>query len=174
MYSYVIYLFCFLFLGNDAYEVNVRFGDPECQVLCSRMKTDMLEVLYRAATDKLSSDGFAIEWHPFSSVVVVMATKGYPGSYRKGSVISNIDKAESLKGVSIYHAGTKADENGRIVAAGGRVLGVTAVGSSIRDAQERAYAAVDTIDWADGYCRRDIGWRAVQREQETAGSSLVP
>lgn len=145
--------------------VNVRFGDPECQVLCKRLKTDMMELLYRAATDTLSRDNFALEWHPFSSVVVVLATQGYPGSYAKGSTIGGLAAANALDGVTVFHAGTGKAPDGTIVAAGGRVLGVTADGSSIEDAQRRAYAGVDAIDWPEGFCRRDIGWRAVARER---------
>jgi phosphoribosylamine---glycine ligase len=148
--------------------VNVRFGDPECQVLCKRLKTDMVELLYRAATDTLGADGFALEWHPFSSVVVVLATKGYPGSYARGSEIRGLDAANALAGVTVFHAGTARGADGRVVAAGGRVLGVTADGSSILDAQRRAYAGVDAIDWPEGFCRRDIGWRAVARERGAA------
>lgn len=154
--------------------VNVRFGDPECQVLCKRMKTDMLELLYRAATDKLGSDGFQMEWHPFSSVVVVLATEGYPGNYAKGSIIRGLEEANAIEGVTVYHAGTAEDSRGNVVSSGGRVLGVTANGSSILDAQTRAYSGVDAIDWPEGFCRRDIGWRAVSREQGVDVAAFAP
>lgn len=154
-------------MGLKKKTVNVRFGDPECQVLCKRLKTDMLELLYRGATDTLGSDGFELEWHPFSSVVVVLATEGYPGNYSKGSVIKGLEQANALEGVTVYHAGTSHDASGNLVASGGRVLGVTSNGSSILDAQTRAYAGVDVIDWPEGFCRRDIGWRAIAREKET-------
>jgi phosphoribosylamine---glycine ligase len=166
---------------------NVRFGDPECQVLCKRLKTDMVELLYRAATDRLGEDGFVPEWHPFSSVVVVLATSGYPGAYHKGSVIRGLDAANALEGVTVYHAGTARapggtgggngiddDNNENIVAVGGRVLGVTANGRSILEAQSRAYGGVDAIDWPEGFCRRDIGWRAIAREQENVTARVFP
>lgn len=153
---------------------NVRFGDPECQVLCKRLKTDMFELLYRASCDRLGEDGFAVEWHPFASVVVVVAAKGYPGAYSKGTVIREIAAANELDGVSVYHAGTARSPDGEIVAAGGRVLGVTATGESILAAQRRAYAGVDAIDWEDGFCRRDIGWRAIEREQENVAATIFP
>lgn len=145
-------------------EYNVRFGDPECQVLCERMRSDMLELLYRTAEGKL--DGFELEWDPLSAVVVVVATSGYPGAYKKGSVIRGIEKADAISGVKVYHAGTSHNERKEFVASGGRVLGVTATGKTIREAQSTAYAGVDAIDWPEGFCRRDIGWRAIAREQK--------
>lgn len=145
-------------------EFNVRFGDPECQVLCDRLRTDMLELLYRAANGTLGKDNFSLEWSSDSALLVVMATNGYPGKYEKGSVIRDIEAANKLDGVTVYHAGTELSESGEVVANGGRVLGVTAMGSSIRDAQKNAYEAVDTIDWPEGFCRRDIGWRAIAHE----------
>ena len=147
-------------------EFNVRFGDPECQVLCKRMNTDMLELLYRTAKGTLGRDGFKLEWDPLSAVIVVLATKGYPGKYAKGSTIRNLDAANSIDGVTVYHAGTAKNEEGDFVSAGGRVLGVTATGTSISDAQRVAYEGVDVIDWSEGFCRRDIGWRAIARETE--------
>lgn len=147
-------------------EFNVRFGDPECQVLCKRMKSDMLEVLYRTASGTLEQDDFQLEWDPLSAVIVVLATTGYPGSYKKGSVIRNISDADAIHGVTVYHAGTAKSKDGEFVAAGGRVLGVTATAKDIRDAQRVAYEGIDVIDWPEGFCRRDIGWRAVTREQE--------
>lgn len=134
-------------------------------MLCKRLKSDMVELLYRAATDTLSKDSFALEWHPFSSVVVVLATKGYPGAYEKGSTIGGLEAANALDGVTVFHAGTAEGPDGSIVASGGRVLGVAADGSSIEDAQRRVYTGVDAIDWPEGFCRRDIGWRAVARER---------
>lgn len=125
----------------------------------------MVELLYRAATDTLSQDNFSLQWHPSSSVVVVLATRGYPGAYPKGSTIRGLGVANALDGVTVYHAGTARGSDGVIKAAGGRVLAVTADGSSIEDAQRRAYAGVDAIDWPEGFCRRDIGWRAVARER---------
>lgn len=147
-------------------EYNVRFGDPECQVLCKRLRTDMLELLYRTAQGTLADDGFVLEWDPLSAVIVVLATEGYPGAYKKGSVIQGIEAANSIDGVTVFHAGTARSESGEVVAAGGRVLGVTASGSTILEAQTRAYKGVDAIDWPESFCRRDIGWRAVAREQQ--------
>ncbi|PXF47519.1 Phosphoribosylamine--glycine ligase, chloroplastic [Gracilariopsis chorda] len=152
-------------------EYNVRFGDPECQVLCTRMRSDLLELLYRTATSRLGADDFVIQWDPLSAVVVVLAAKGYPGSYEKGSVIRKIDEADALDGVTVYHAGTKRSESSEFVAAGGRVLGVTATGVNIREAQRLAYEAVDVIDWPEGFCRRDIGWRAIEREQKATANT---
>lgn len=146
-------------------EFNVRFGDPECQVLCKRMKSDLLELLYRTANGLLAEDEFTLEWDPLSAVVVVLATKGYPGAYEKGSVIRGIEEANELDGVTVYHAGTKKSASGEFLASGGRVLGVTATGASIAEAQRKAYKGVGSIEWPQGFCRRDIGWRAIAREQ---------
>ena len=151
-------------------EFNVRFGDPECQVLCQRMKSDMLEVLYRTAKGTLSEDDFVIEWDPVSAVVVVLATKGYPGSYKNGSVIQNIDVANAIEGVTVYHAGTDLSTKNEFIANGGRVLGVTAKGKTILQAQRTAYTGVDAIDWSEGFCRRDIGWRAIAREESAVSN----
>jgi len=106
---------------------------------------------------------FDLRWYPDAALTVVMAAKGYPGNYAKGSPIEGLDAAGLVEGVEIFHAGTKADGN-RILANGGRVLNVCARGKNVREAQQRAYAAVDRIQWPDGFCRRDIGWQAVKRE----------
>jgi phosphoribosylamine---glycine ligase len=105
-----------------------------------------------------------LRWYPDAALTVVMAAKGYPGNYRKGSIIEGLDAAAHIEGVEIFHAGTMA-EGGKIVANGGRVLNVCARGKTVREAQSRAYAAVDRIKWPDGFCRRDIGWRAIEREK---------
>ena len=139
-------------------EFNVRFGDPECQPLMMMLKSDMLDVLEACADGRL--DTTPLDWHGGAALVVVMAADGYPGRYQKGSEIRGLDDAESVDGVSVFHAGTKA-EDGAIVANGGRVLGIGARASSVAKAQKRAYQAVDRIDWPEGFCRRDIGWRAV-------------
>lgn len=144
--------------GPQLIEYNVRFGDPECQPMMMRLKDDIL-MLMKAAVDGLLWT-MSARWHDETALCVVMATKGYPGPYPKGSPIGNLSAAGAIRGVEIFHAGT-ALIDGRLVADGGRVLGVTALGSSVRDAQEKAYLAVDLIDWEDGFCRRDIGWRAV-------------
>jgi phosphoribosylamine--glycine ligase len=142
-------------------EYNVRFGDPEAQVLMLRLKSDLLPALLAVAEGRLG--GVALEWHEDMALCVVMAAKGYPGAYARGSEIKGLDAAASDPDVEIFHAGTKS-EGGRILADGGRVLGVTARGTGIGEARSRAYAAIDKIDWPDGFCRRDIGWRAVAHE----------
>jgi len=142
-------------------EYNVRFGDPECQVLMLRLKSDLLPALLATAEGRL--DRITLEWSEEPALCVVMAAKGYPGAYAKGTQIKGLDAAARDTDVQIFHAGTKRDAD-RILADGGRVLGVTARGADIREAQARAYAAVDRIDWPDGFFRRDIGWRAVERE----------
>jgi phosphoribosylamine--glycine ligase len=141
-------------------EYNVRFGDPETQTLVMRLKSDFLPALLATARGKLG--GHSLDWHDEAALCVVMAAEGYPGDYRKGTEIKGLDEAAAGADVEIFHAGTKR-EGGRILATGGRVLGVTARGQDIGTAQARAYAAVDKIDWPGGFCRRDIGWRAVKR-----------
>lgn len=144
-------------------EYNIRFGDPECQVLMTRLKSDVLDILDGAATGKL--DTVKPEWHDETAMVVVMAAKGYPGSYDKGTEIRNVADADAMDKVKVLHAGTKMDGD-KLTATGGRVLGVTARGTSVTEAQKRAYEAVDAIHWPGGFCRRDIGWRAIAREQK--------
>jgi len=107
---------------------------------------------------------FDLRWYPDAALTVVMAANGYPGSYNRGSVIEGLDAAAQVEGVEIFHAGTKAD-GARILANGGRVLNICARAKTVGEAQSRAYAAVDRIRWADGFCRRDIGWRAIEREK---------
>src|SRR5262245_25239849 len=149
--------------GPKLIEYNVRFGDPECQVLMLRLMSDLVPALLAASDGMLKN--FDLRWFPDPALTVVMAAKGYPGSYAKGSPIEGLDAAAAVEGVEIFHAGTKA-EGGRIVANGGRVLNVCALGKSVGGAQRRAYEAVDRIRWADGFCRRDIGFRAVARERK--------
>ena len=147
--------------GPQLYEYNCRFGDPECQVLLTRLKSDLLPALIAARDGVL--DRFDLRWHDDAALCVVMAARGYPGDYAKGTPIRNLKPAGELDRVNIFHAGTrKAD--GRILANGGRVLGITARGGSIAEAQARAYEAIEVIDWPGGFCRRDIGWRAVKKE----------
>ena len=146
--------------GPKLIEYNVRFGDPECQPMVMRLKSDLLPALVASADGKL--DGVTLKWRPEAALTVVMATKGYPGHYEKGSEIKGLEKAGALEGVVVFHAGTR-DDGGRVVANGGRVLNVTALGATVEAAQKRAYQAVDLIDWPDGFCRRDIGWRAIGR-----------
>ena len=150
--------------GPKILEYNVRFGDPECQVLMMRLKSDLLPALMAAADGQLKN--FNLRWHDDTALVVVLAANGYPGSYEKGSKIKGVETADAQDGVVVFHAGTKTDGD-NLLASGGRVLGVTATGNSVSDAQSKAYAAVDVIDWPGGFCRRDIGWRAIAREQAT-------
>ena len=139
-------------------EYNVRFGDPECQALMVRLASDLLPALVASADGVL--DMFDLRWHDDAALTVVMATKGYPGDYARGSVIGGLDALPADDGVTVFHAGTRED-GATIRAAGGRVLGVTALAPSIAAAQRLAYKAVDAIDWPEGFCRRDIGARAV-------------
>ena len=148
--------------GPKLIEYNARFGDPECQVLMARLMSDIVPLLVATHDGTLSA--CSIGWHDEAALTVVLATTGYPGSYEKGSPIRDLDAAAVDEKVTIFHAGTKRE--GTVLSAnGGRVLNVTALGRSISEAQERAYSAVDLIDWPQGFCRRDIGWRAVEREQ---------
>ena len=146
--------------GPKLIEYNVRFGDPECQVLMPRLKDDLLTLLLAACDGTL--DKVSVRWRDDHAITVVLATKGYPAAYQSGSEIRGIDRANEVEGVTVFHAGTKRD-GARLVAAGGRVLNVTATGSTLKEAQIRAYEAVDRIDWPQGFCRRDIGWRALTR-----------
>jgi phosphoribosylamine--glycine ligase len=124
--------------------------------------SDLVPALLASADGMLKS--FDIRWFPDAALTVVMAAQGYPGSYRKGSAIDGLDAAGEVEGVEIFHAGTRADA-GRVLADGGRVLDVSALGETVLQAQARAYEAIDLIRWPDGFCRRDIGWRAVERER---------
>ncbi len=151
--------------GPKLIEYNVRFGDPECQVLMMRLKSDLLPALLATADGILNH--VDLRWHDDVALTVVMAAEGYPGSYEKGSIISGLEDAASDDLVEIFHAGT-ALEDGQVIATGGRVLNVTARGQTVREAQERAYAAIARIDWAQGFCRSDIGWRAIEREEQAA------
>jgi phosphoribosylamine--glycine ligase len=151
--------------GPRLIEFNVRFGDPECQALVSRLMSDILPALVASADGELRN--FHLRWRDVVALTVVMAAKGYPGAYDKGTEIRGLEAAAKLPGVTVFHAGTVAS-GGRVLATGGRVLSVTGTGRSVREAQARAYAAVDAIDWPGGFCRRDIGWRAVAREDGKA------
>jgi len=144
--------------GPKLIEYNVRFGDPECQVLMLRLMSDLLPALIAARDGVLKS--FALRWYPEVALTVVMAAKGYPGDYARGSKIFGLSEAEKIEDVEIFHAGTRR-QDGRILANGGRVLNVCALGKTVAQAQARAYAAVDKIVWPEGFCRRDIGFRAV-------------
>ena len=140
-------------------EYNVRFGDPECQVLMARLESDLVDLLEAAVDGTLA--GRTIAWSPNPALVVVMAAAGYPGTVQKGTVIGGLEHAATVDGVKVLHAGTTSGPDGTVLANGGRVLGVTAMGSSVREARDRAYAAVDRLAWPEGFCRRDIAWRAL-------------
>ncbi|MEO1471575.1 MAG: phosphoribosylamine--glycine ligase, partial [Pseudomonadota bacterium] len=140
-------------------EFNVRFGDPEAQVVLPRLATDLLGLLADAAAGRLGAHP-PLDWRDEAALTVVMAAKGYPGAYAKGEAIGGLEAAAAVPGVRLYHAGT-AMRDGQVVSAGGRVLAVTALGADLADARAAAYAAIDRLDWPGGFCRRDIGWRAL-------------
>ncbi len=149
--------------GPQLLEYNVRFGDPECQVLMMRLSSDILPALMAAHDGELGR--FDLRWREEAALCVVMAANGYPGSYRKGTEIDGLAALEcedNAGDLVVFHAGTQRSDD-KYLASGGRVLGVTALGATVKDAQARAYGAVDRIDWPDGFCRRDIGWRAIDR-----------
>lgn len=148
--------------GPKLIEYNVRFGDPETQVLMPRLKSDLLAALLATRDGVLSA--FDLRWRAETALTVVMAANGYPDAPQKGSFISGVEKAEGIDGVQVFHAGT-VEHEGRLVANGGRVLNVTGTGRTAVEAQQRAYAAIAKIDWPQGFCRNDIGWRAVAREK---------
>jgi phosphoribosylamine---glycine ligase len=148
--------------GPKLIEYNVRFGDPECQALMLRLKSDLVPALVATHDGMLGS--FDLRWYDDAALTVVMAAKGYPGTYQKGSLIEGLDAAGQVEGVEIFHAGTVAD-GGQVRANGGRVLNVSASGKTVAEAQARAYRAIDLVRWPDGFCRRDIGWQAVAREK---------
>lgn len=150
--------------GPQLIEYNVRFGDPETQVLMLRLMSDLVPALMAARDGQLKN--FDLRWYPDAALTVVMAAKGYPGPYEKGTLIEGLDEAAQTEQVEIFHAGTMTKTgDARIFANGGRVLNVCARGKNVREAQQRAYAAVDKIKWPQGFCRRDIGWQAIAREK---------
>jgi phosphoribosylamine--glycine ligase len=144
-------------------EINVRFGDPECQVLMARLETDPVELILATAEGRLASQPPA-RWRDDTALAVVLCAQGYPGTPVSGTEIRGVERAAAVPDVAVLHAGTKRGADGRLIAAGGRVLNVVATGRDAAEAQARAYQAVDLIDWPEGFCRRDIGWRAVARE----------
>jgi len=150
--------------GPRLVEYNCRFGDPECQVLMMRLKSDLVPALLACTDGGLAH--LDLRWSDEVALTVIMATKGYPDSYPKGSEIRGLDEAAKVEGVQIFHAGTKFGSEGadgaRILANGGRVLNVSAMAPTVAEARARAYKAVDLIDWPEGFCRRDIAWRALK------------
>jgi len=141
--------------GPKLIEFNVRFGDPECQVLLARLKSDLLPALLAACEGELGH--FDLRWHDHAAIAVVLAARGYPEAPERGSAIGGLDEAAVLADVRVFHAGTARDPAGQLVAAGGRVLNVCATGADLSQARARAYEAVGRIDWPEGFCRRDIG-----------------
>ena len=160
-HSYKGVLYAGVMIGDEGpklLEFNVRFGDPECQVLLPRLMSDLLPALIATRDGELAH--FDLRWLPSAALCVVMAAKGYPGDYEKGSEIKGLQKLDDMDDVIAFHAGTRLEE-GKVITAGGRVLGVTALGGDVAEAQARAYQAIDMLDWPSGFCRRDIGWRAI-------------
>jgi phosphoribosylamine--glycine ligase len=151
--------------GPKLIEYNCRFGDPECQVLMMRFEGDLTELLYSAAQENGLAEAPPFVFTAQTALTVVLAAKGYPATPEKGGAIEIGDVGDAR----VFHAGT-AEREGRLVANGGRVLNVTAIGGNVTEAQARAYAAVDAVDFPSGFCRRDIGWREAARETE-AGST---
>lgn len=144
-------------------EFNTRFGDPECQALMMLLEADLLNVLYAAACGKLTDVKDDIFWRYGTAMCVVMAAEGYPGSYKKNTLIEDIGKADLVEDSKVFHAGTAFDEDKNIISIGGRVLGVTSYGESVEEAQQRAYNAISYIKWPEGFYRQDIGWRALKK-----------
>jgi len=153
--------------GPKLIEFNVRFGDPECQVLLVRLMSDLLPALLATADGVLAN--FHLRWLDEAALTVVLASRGYPGAYVRGTPVGGLEAAGAVEGVTVFHAGTALD-GGRLLATGGRVLNVTARGRDIAEARARAYRAVDLIDWPDGFCRRDIAWRALAGRDSTHSS----
>ncbi len=148
--------------GPKLIEYNCRFGDPECQVLMQRLDGDIVPALQAAANGSLAN--ISLNWRDEVAMTVVMAANNYPAAYEKGSVISQLENVDT-DDTMVFHAGTARDENGTITAIGGRVLNVTAKGKTVAQARDNAYIGVGKIDWPEGFCRQDIGWREIQREQ---------
>lgn len=149
--------------GPKLIEYNVRFGDPECQVLCARIGSDLLPALIATSNKGLAD--MTLQWRDETALVVVMAAEGYPGSYEKNTPIKSLDEAAAIDDVLVFHAGTKRAGDA-VLATGGRVLGITGLGKTVKHAQKKAYSGVEAINWPQGFCRSDIGWRAVLREEQ--------
>ncbi len=157
-------LFAGLMLTSDGpklIEYNVRFGDPECEVLMPRLKSDLVAAMLAACDGVL--DRFTLRWSKQSALTVVLCAEGYPAAPEKGSLINGVATVEALADITVFHAGT-LERDGQLIANGGRVLNVVAMADTVTEAQAKAYAAVDMIDWPEGFCRRDIGWQAVRQE----------
>jgi phosphoribosylamine--glycine ligase len=162
-------LFAGLMLTDDGaklIEFNVRFGDPECQILLLRLRSDLLPALLAACDGELAN--FALRWFDVAAVAVVMAAAGYPEAPQRGGEINGLASAAAVADVQVFHAGTEQDAEGRVRAIGGRVLTLCATGATLQQARDRAYEAVDRVDWPTGFCRRDVAWRALHRVAGTA------
>jgi phosphoribosylamine--glycine ligase len=144
--------------GPKLIEFNTRFGDPETQAMLPRLQSDLLSLMEQCARGNLSAD--SVRLSDQTALTVVLAAKGYPAVPKKGTEIRGLEKAERMPHIIVTHAGTRRDGK-ELLADGGRVLNITALAPNIAEAQKRAYAAIDAIDWPDGFCRRDIGWRAL-------------
>jgi phosphoribosylamine--glycine ligase len=154
--------------GAKLIEFNVRFGDPECQALLPRLMSDLLPALQAAYDGEL--ENFDLRWNNLASIALVMAARGYPEAPESGSEIRGLDRAAAVPDVQIFHAGTEADAQGHVRAAGGRVLNVCATGADLRAAHDAAYTAIGLIDWPEGFCRHDIGWRALSGRMSQTGA----
>ncbi len=148
-------------------EYNIRFGDPECQPIMMRLENDLIDLLLATDQGTLAEYQGNVKWSDKATLCVVMAAKGYPGKYEKGTEIKNASALEKMPDVRLFHAGTMRDNSGALVGSGGRVLGVVGIGDTIEQAQANAYQGVDAIDWPEGFCRRDIGWRAIKAHKES-------
>ena len=146
--------------GPKVLEFNVRFGDPECQAILMRLQSDILDALEAVVDERL--DEVELRWDPRPAVTVVMASEGYPGAYERGRVISNLDQADRMKDVKVFHAGTQLRDDGRVITDGGRVVNVTALGDTLALAQQRAYEAARTIRFGGSWFRNDIAQRALK------------
>lgn len=149
-------------------EYNARFGDPECQVLMTRLQEDVLELLYAAAMGDLDLYQGELNWSTQHSICIVMAANGYPGTYVKNSIIRGIDAADTMEGVKVFHAGTTKNVKGDVISVGGRVLNIVAAGGTIESARDKAYKAMAKIDWPEGFARQDIAWRAIAAHKKSA------
>ncbi len=148
--------------GPKLLEYNARFGDPECQVLMLRLESDCLELFWACATGKLNEVKDNVKWSPDPAICVVMASKGYPGPYKKGTVIKGLQKTFNVEDITIFHAATKNGPDGDLISNGGRVLCIAATGVDLKEAQGKAYRAIRMIDWPEGFYRNDIGWRVLK------------
>ena len=149
-------------------EYNIRFGDPECQPIMMRLESDLVDLLLATDQGTLAEYQGKVKWSDKTTLCVVMAAKGYPGPYEKGTEIKNTEAVQGIDNVRLFHAGTMKDNSGALVSSGGRVLGIVGLGETIEQAQDNAYLGVGQIAWPDGFCRRDIGWRAIKAQKEQA------